>query len=48
MPTEEELEQRINDTLDDKNKELKEARAAIQRTELDYLYEYSKKGGERE
>lgn len=29
MPTEEELEQRINDALDDKQKELTEARKAI-------------------
>jgi len=29
MPTEEEIEQRINDTLDDKQKELTEARKAI-------------------
>lgn len=31
MTTEEELEQRINDALDDKEKELKAARAAIQK-----------------
>lgn len=29
MPTEEEMEQRINDALDDTEKELKSARAAI-------------------
>jgi hypothetical protein len=48
MPTEDELDQRVNESLDSSQKELKTARAAIQKTELDYLYEYSKKAGERE
>lgn len=48
MPTEDELDQRVNESLDRGQKELKTARAAIQKTELDYMYEYSKKAGERE
>ena len=33
MPTEEELEQRITDSLDDKEQELKNARAVIRNAE---------------
>jgi hypothetical protein len=42
MTTEEELEQRINDLLDDKQRELEEARAAIK------LNEIKQKGGDRD
>ena len=54
MTTEEELEQRINNLLDDRQKELEAARAAIQRFEvkgvsktLEKLNEISNKGGDR-
>lgn len=39
MPTEEELEQRITDSLDDREKELKAARSAIRKLDADKLNE---------
>lgn len=58
MITEEELEQRINNSLDDKTKEIEEARAAIQKLDiekiryktkcaLDRLNEIFHEGGDR-
>ena len=54
MTTEEELEQRVNILLDDRQKELEAARAAIQKLELknmseavDRLNEIFNKGGDR-
>ena len=48
MPTEEEIEQRINETLDDREQELKVARAAIRKLDADRLNEIFKKGGDRD
>jgi hypothetical protein len=39
MPTEDELEQRITDSLDDREKELKYARAVIHKLDVDRLDE---------
>lgn len=39
MPTEEELEQRITDSLDDREKELATARAAIRKLDAERLNE---------
>jgi hypothetical protein len=39
MPTEEELEQRITDSLDDREKELENARAVIRKLEAERLNE---------
>lgn len=39
MPTEEELEQRITDSLDDRTRELEIARAAIRKLDADRLNE---------
>ena len=54
MTTEEELEQRVNNLLDDRQKELEAARAAIQKLEqkgiseaVDRLNEILNKGGDR-
>ena len=39
MPTEEEIEQRISDALDDRERELKHARAVIRQLDTDRLDE---------
>ena len=44
----EELEQRVTDSLEDRDQEYKHARTVIQKMELDHLFEYFKKGGDRE
>ena len=48
MITEEELEQRITEALDNKTKELEAARAAIQQLELEKLNEILNEGGDRD
>jgi hypothetical protein len=39
MPTEEEIEERVNDSLDDKHRELKIARAAVRKNQLKEILE---------
>jgi hypothetical protein len=39
MPTEEEIEERVNDSLDDKHRELKIARAAVRKDQLKEILE---------
>ena len=48
MTTEEELEQRVNNLLDDRTKELEAARAAIQKLDLEKLREILDKGGAKD
>lgn len=43
MPTEEELEERINDSLDDREQEFRKARAAIRKMEAERLNEIFEK-----
>ena len=43
MPTEEELEQRITDSLDDREKELANARSVIRKLDADRLNEIFEK-----
>ena len=46
MPTEEELEERINDSLDDREQEFRKAREVIRRLEAERLDEiFEKRGG---
>ena len=46
MPTDEELEERITDTLDDREKELANARAVIRKLEAERLNEIFNKAVE--
>lgn len=46
MPTEEELEQRITDSMDDRERELKNARAAIRKLDAERLNQIFDKGGD--
>lgn len=46
MPTEEELEQRITDSMDDRERELTNARAAIRKLDAERLNQIFDKGGD--
>jgi hypothetical protein len=48
VTTEEELEQRVNNLLDDRQKELEAARVAIQKLDLEKLREILNEGGDRD
>lgn len=45
MPDKEELEESVNEMLDDREKELEQARAAIRKLDADRLNEIFNKGG---